>query len=114
MCDLDGFKCYNDKYGHLAGDDVLKRVGELLRGSLRPTDAAFRYGGDEFVIIIPGADESAVGAICDRIKRLLLREIGVSISFGSAFFPEDGDTVEKVIGVADKELYGAKRKLPSH
>ena len=110
MCDLDGFKRYNDRFGHPAGDEVLKKVGALIRESLRSTDAVFRYGGDEFVIIIPGADEFVVNDVCDRIKKLVSKEIGgVGISFGSAFFPEDGDTIQKVIETADKRLYEAKR-----
>ena len=110
MCDLDGFKRYNDRFGHLAGDEVLKKVGVLLSESLRSTDAVFRYGGDEFVIIIPDADEFIVNDVCDRIKELVSKEIGgVGISFGSAFFPGDGNTIQKVIETSDKRLYEAKR-----
>ncbi|NPV53240.1 MAG: GGDEF domain-containing protein [Firmicutes bacterium] len=110
MCDLDGFKRYNDRFGHPAGDEVLKKVGALLSESLRSTDAVFRYGGDEFVIIMPDVNEFTVNGVCNRIKKLVSKEIGgVGISFGSAFFPEDGATVQKVIEIADKRLYEAKR-----
>ena len=110
MGDLDGFKRYNDRFGHPAGDEALKKVGALLRESLRPTDAVFRYGGDEFVIIVPDVSEPTVNYICARIRKRVSKEVpGVGISFGKAFFPKDGATVREVMETADERLYEAKR-----
>lgn|GEM_PF-2097405 len=110
MGDLDGFKHYNDRFGHPAGDEALKKVGALLKESLRPTEAGFRYGGEEFVVIVPDVSEPTINYICARIKKRVSKEVpGVGISFGKAFFPKDGTTVREVIETADKRLYEAKQ-----
>ncbi|MCO6436613.1 MAG: GGDEF domain-containing protein [Phycisphaerae bacterium] len=70
MLDLDHFKSHNDAFGHKAGDEVLRFVGELIRSAIRPTDHGIRYGGDEFLILLPGADEAQAEAIAERIVRL--------------------------------------------
>ena len=110
MCDLDGFKRYNDTYGHQARDIALKEFAKLLRESTRATDLSFRYGGDEFVIILRGEFNSA-SFLCSRISDKLRDRIkDVGISFGSSVFPRDGNSLDEIIAVADSSLYEAKRK----
>lgn len=116
--DLDDLKTVNDNFGHLAGDAVLKRLGQILRASIRAIDIIARYGGDEFCVIMPEAD----GATCERFMRRLQEKISSSgfsvsesqqelhqtISQGGAVFPIHGDSSENLMKAADSALLKAK------
>ena len=117
MIDIDHFKRVNDAFGHEAGDVVLKEVGMLLQSSIRRTDTAFRYGGEEFAIVLP--DASFEGArkkaedIREAVKRCNLiyrgRPLGrITASFGVAMFPDNGSDAGDLMRAADKALYEAK------
>ena len=120
MIDLDGFKPINDTYGHLTGDRVLSQVGELLKGSLRPSDVLCRYAGDEFVVIFPEVGEDDLIRVAERIKENLAGarwrdEKGESIqpvtcSLGYSFYSEKGKDLNELISWADQALYCAKRR----
>lgn len=114
MVDLDHFKKYNDTLGHLAGDEVLSRLGTILRDVTRQEDCAGRYGGEEFLILLPNtrADEARVIAerLRERLSQTRFRGDKVTLSAGVAEFPADGGTVESVIASADAALYRAKRE----
>jgi diguanylate cyclase (GGDEF)-like protein len=114
MLDIDLFKVYNDTFGHLAGDGVLREVGELIRMSIRATDTAFRYGGEEFTIILPETPIKSAYMVAERIRERLEKKTSsgamtVTASFGIAGWPMDGATREEIIGCADAALYLAKR-----
>ncbi len=110
MLDLDNFKEINDKKGHLYGDKVLKRVAEIIVSSVREgLDSVFRYGGDEFAIILPGANDKSAKVVFSRIKEKLVSNVGVSIS-GGAVLHKEGYSVERFVNEADKVLYLAKRE----
>ena len=115
--DLDYFKTVNDTHGHLVGSRLLAEVGDLMKRSLGPANSCFRYGGDEFVAILPGMDKQAGMAATlhfwERLRgtRFLEAEglsLSLSGSFGLATFPEDGDSVQSVIRSADTMMYAAK------
>jgi diguanylate cyclase (GGDEF)-like protein len=113
--DLDGFKRFNDSFGHRRGDEFLRRVGVTLRESLRAADTATRYGGDEFGLILPDTSADQAATMLTRVKERVEATAGqlgtdgmVSASFGLAFFPADGTTTEQLIAVADSRLYHAK------
>ena len=113
--DLDHFKQVNDRHGHLVGSHLLKEVGEALRASLRKQDLVFRYGGDEFVALLPGTDKRGAQYVAERlIKGLRERKFGnvlgleVRASFGVATWPEDGRTVHQIIRSADAMMYLVK------
>jgi len=117
MLDIDGFKGYNDKYGHIAGDIVLKSVGELLKKSLEAGDLAARYGGEEFVIILPGKGKAEAQKIAEVIRKkiegekFVLRQVEthVAVSIGCAVLPEDAVSRDDLIRSADTALYEAKK-----
>jgi len=114
MLDIDLFKVYNDIYGHLAGDQILRKMGELIRSSVRKLDIPFRYGGEEFTVILPEARLDNAYKIAERIRRAIELEASsktmpVTVSLGIASWPSDGVTKEEVIGCADAALYRAKQ-----
>lgn len=117
MMDIDDFKLHNDTYGHGAGDDVLRFVGDLLRSAVRPSDTVVRYGGDEFVLILPGVTSQQATAIVDRMVKLfgqyvatLSHASSISLSAGVASIHEDPcSSGAELLRRADEALYIAKR-----
>ena len=108
LLDLDWFKQLNDTRGHQAGDDALRTVGALLRDCLRPTDAVARFGGDEFVVLLPGCRRDTAAPIASRIGQQA-RARGLSLSMGVASWPEDCPQPSTLLATADSLLYAAKR-----
>jgi diguanylate cyclase (GGDEF)-like protein len=115
--DLDRFKSVNDTHGHLIGSLLLAEVGNLLKRCIGPENAAFRYGGDEFVALLPGVGKDAGMAttmeVCQRLRDARFLEskglsLNVSGSFGLATFPEDGNSVHAILRSADKMMYEVK------
>lgn len=117
MLDLDHFKAFNDRHGHEAGDALLRAVGASLQESTRSEDVACRFGGEEFTLILPGADVDAARRraeeIRERVRTLAVRHQGrrlepVTLSIGLAVQPQHGATPEALVGAADRALYAAK------
>jgi len=117
MLDIDGFKEYNDRFGHTSGDGVLKAVAQTLKSSLRKTDTAFRYGGDEFTIILPATDTDRAERVVDRVRSKWLKvpetenlvlETPLGLSAGIAQFPENAETADGLIFLTDTALYRSK------
>jgi diguanylate cyclase (GGDEF)-like protein len=117
LCDIDHFKQINDRYGHLAGDDVLRAVGRVFQESVRDRDIAARYGGEEFVLVLPATPLLGGRRLSERIRRSLEQlhvetadgeRISVTASFGAASFPAHGSP-ERLLAAADEALYDAKR-----
>ena len=127
ILDLDHFKLVNDRHGHLAGDRVLMSVAEALRAEVRDNDLVGRFGGEEFVIMLPGHDGAGydrveLEAVADRIRRRVdalgvevatadgaLTVGDLSVSVGGASFPDDAADLDGLLEVADSALYAAKR-----
>jgi len=116
--DIDHFKTVNDSYGHLVGDDVLAGVAQLLQRTARQGDIVGRFGGEEFIAFLPGADLSAVNGFAERVREAIAEEtvvvgnevaINVTISAGVAALPTCADSLQDGIRVADDRLYIAKR-----
>jgi diguanylate cyclase (GGDEF)-like protein len=115
--DLDHFKSVNDTHGHLAGSRLLAEVGELIRRVAGVKNPAFRYGGDEFVVLLPDLSKNAGRELAERLFQALragrfLKKEGLSLelrgSFGMANYPEDGDNIESIIKAADGMMYHVK------
>jgi diguanylate cyclase (GGDEF)-like protein len=119
MIDLDGFKPINDMYGHVLGDKVLRAVGSAISRSIRVSDVAARYGGDEFAVILPQTPPEGAMRVCERLLRAISelgfqdesgRSCKVTASLGLAYYPADEvETPEDLVHSADGALYGAKR-----
>jgi diguanylate cyclase (GGDEF)-like protein len=115
--DLDHFKLVNDEHGHLVGSELLSRAGQRLRELSRKQDWCFRYGGDEFVILMPEIGAEAALAQAAELNRALMKtnfhmknklDLRVSASVGVATTPDDGSTVHAIIGCADTRMYWVK------
>jgi diguanylate cyclase (GGDEF)-like protein len=117
MLDIDHFKKVNDQYGHDAGDEVLRKVAELVQASLRDVDFAARYGGEEFAVLLPETDKAEAVDVAERIRRLIettqlkwrAAALSVTISAGVAAMPEHGQDPANIVRAADQLLYEAKR-----
>jgi diguanylate cyclase (GGDEF)-like protein/putative nucleotidyltransferase with HDIG domain len=114
LYDLDYFKLYNDTYGHKAGDKILQDVTRNVTKLLRSVDLVFRYGGDEFAIIVPQTSAEDALSISERIRTTVAeemkqREIEITLSLGIASFPADGTSIEDLVQAADAALYQAKQ-----
>jgi len=115
LMDLDRFKFVNDFYGHLDGDLVLKRVGNILEQNCRRSDVVSRYGGDEFVILMPETNIEQARQLANKLRACvasdpLLREKNITASFGTASFPIHGSTPQELIQVADASMYLSKHQ----
>jgi diguanylate cyclase (GGDEF)-like protein len=115
LIDLDNFKLYNDKHGHLRGDELLREFAQLLRTNLRSSDMVARFGGDEFVVILPETDEKVSRAVVEKLGRevnaALASDDGVGISVGKAFFEPDM-TASVLLDLADRNMYREKASSP--
>jgi two-component system, cell cycle response regulator len=119
ILDIDFFKSINDNYGHDAGDDVLREFATRVRKSIRGIDLACRYGGEEFVVVMPETDVAVAQVVAERIRRRIAAEpfpiqkgkgtIDVTISIGIAALAVADDTAETILKRADQALYRAKR-----
>ena len=117
LIDLDRFKLLNDNYGHVVGDEMLRRVSQILKDSLRSGDWVGRWGGEEFLAILPGTDEAGALHIAERIREKVeqfsiifnRQTIRTTASIGVANFPRDGNSVEFLLRAADAALYEAKK-----
>jgi diguanylate cyclase (GGDEF)-like protein len=123
MIDLDHFKLVNDGFGHAVGDRVLIWAATSISDSLKRTDSAFRVGGDEFVVLLPGANRSRVNEVAagirtrfaDRIRAEMPEaELPVGVSIGTTRIQHSGDTPTEALRRADEALYAAKHKRPDH
>ena len=118
IADVDNFKLFNDTYGHPVGDEIIKRVAGLLQHKSRSSDFVGRFGGDEFILILPETYRAGAATVADHMRAALgsfpyIAPDGASIplrmSFGAASFPEDGQEAAGLIAVADANLYESKR-----
>jgi diguanylate cyclase (GGDEF)-like protein len=117
LADLDDFKAVNDAHGHAVGDDVLRTFADVLRSTVRDTDLAGRWGGEEFLLLLPGAEAVGAAQLADRVREAFAERssigrdgeiVTVTCSFGVAQY-RPGDTQRELFGAADRALYQAKR-----
>jgi diguanylate cyclase (GGDEF)-like protein len=117
MVDLDHFKSVNDSYGHPAGDIVLQKVAEAMGTQLRASDTLYRYGGEEFVILLPETDQRGALTVAESIRRKVAdttivvdgqQTVTITVSIGVACFPQDTENQEDLLKKADQAVYIAK------
>ncbi len=116
LCDIDNFKKYNDFYGHTEGDKCLKEIAKTMKEMIRKTDLVFRYGGDEFVILMPNTTLEDSVKVVERLKKGIKEKFikeGITLSIGIAAYPQDGKTRTDIIDKADKRLLKAKESKNS-
>jgi diguanylate cyclase (GGDEF)-like protein len=117
MMDLDGLKSINDRYGHYEGDVILRGVAQLIKAGLRGIDVAARYGGDEFVALLPETDPSGAYVVAEKIRQMVSEllvevngsQITTSLSIGVVSYPDDGHNADELMIAADEAMYSSKR-----
>jgi len=116
MLDVDHLKEYNDRFGHLAGSAVLKQIAAVLRSTVREIDLVAKYGGDEFLLILPHTRREGAGAAAERLRRAVestafpaIAAGEMTCSIGISTFPDHGVTPEALLAAADEALFAAKR-----
>jgi two-component system cell cycle response regulator len=115
MIDIDNFKQINDNFGHLAGDKILKQLGDLIKFNIREIDLAARYGGEEFAVVMSNTDTHRAEKAAERIRQSIQEhgfvdsDFTVTVSIGIALFPLDAKSMDELIEKADTSLYKAKR-----
>lgn len=121
MIDLDNFKKYNDTCGHLKGDEILKRVADIINKNIRLIDILCRYGGDEFAVILPNTEvvSTSVLSVAERVRKKVeeagfefgkgKKKFKISLSVGVAFYPREAKDVKELVNLADKAMYEAKK-----
>lgn len=109
MADIDNFKKYNDANGHLAGDDLLKKMATLLVDSVRSVDMVFRYGGEEFTLILPQTLKQGGVEVAKRTLNLVRQNLPTTLSLGLATYSEDAQSMDELLKKADSALYQAKQ-----
>jgi diguanylate cyclase (GGDEF)-like protein len=120
VIDADHFKALNDAHGHPVGDLVLQKIGAILRESCRQSDTVGRYGGEEFVVLLPETDMETAQRKVEYLRDLVARtpielsatgeRVQVTISAGLASFPQDGQEAVKLFALADERMFQAKRE----
>jgi diguanylate cyclase (GGDEF)-like protein len=118
MMDLDGLKAVNDRFGHYHGDRALRAVGETVRAGVRRIDTAARYGGDEFVVVLPETEPTGAFVLAEKIRvgvrdRVIKADgldVRASLSVGIVVYPRDGRTVDDLMIAADTTMYRSKRQ----
>lgn len=118
MMDLDGLKMVNDRFGHFVGDQVLRGVGEVIRRGVRRIDTPARYGGDEFVVLLPETDPTGAFVLAEKIRRGVAelsfigpgQQIRASLSIGVVTYPYDGTSADELMISADEAMYTSKRQ----
>jgi len=112
MGDVDSFKSINDRFGHAAGDAVLEAVGDRIRAHLRAYDLAYRLGGEEFLIVLPGSDRAGAKLVAERLRQAIESdaslELGFTMSFGVSASPAEKFDFETLLKETDNALYAAK------
>jgi diguanylate cyclase (GGDEF)-like protein len=116
LADLDFFKSVNDTHGHLAGDKVLREVARIFSGAVRPGDMVGRYGGEEFIVLLPFADDSEVQRMADKIRKAVAassidveeQKLSLTMSIGICHYPRDGASAKELLAAADAALYWVK------
>jgi diguanylate cyclase (GGDEF)-like protein len=119
MLDIDFFKIYNDQHGHLRGDEALRILSGLLQQNTRDVDTVFRYGGEEFSVIIPEVGRDEALSMSERLRRVIQEHVfpyeedqpngNFTVSMGVASLPSDAEDAEEVVDKADRALYRAKQ-----
>jgi diguanylate cyclase (GGDEF)-like protein len=116
LCDIDHFKSYNDRYGHQAGDQLLRTLAAIIASFARPVDFPARYGGEEFCLILPNVAHAQAVELAENMRRRVAAEpfvfqgqkTGATMSFGVSSFPGDATTASQIVRIADERLYQAK------